>query len=159
MAPCDFKVRDYSYLGLEQARSESARVPAQLQAEASRDNPELCPVWQWTIGYYCGCENEVEAEDEVCRLCGDDTALPSPNEALSLLTSENKEISKTCGQLEFESNLPGSNCEQFQTLYKEGCCRNVELPSMSDDPDASSGGQMQWRVSLLGLLALAVLIS
>ncbi len=95
---------------------------AQVQVDAKRDKPEACGVYQQTIGVYCGCENE--RAEEVCRLCGTELSLP-------LTLVEEAELS--CVELEFAANLEGSECEVFQSMYREICCQEEAEHPVTED--------------------------
>jgi hypothetical protein len=132
------------------------KLCAQLQAEAKWDEPENCVVWQQTIGVYCGCGNPqaTAVGQEVCRICGegDEVNLPDPLLAVPLLTDLGEETSSSCGQLEFEANLFGASCDQYQIFYSKECCTStIEEPESTDDD-----GTYSQSVHLSGLVAILV---
>jgi hypothetical protein len=93
---------------------------AELQVDAQRDSMFNCLTWQGTVGVWCGCENNVVANELACRLCGADVLLPDPLDA-------KKAGGPSCGLLEFNASLPGANCSEYQSEYSEYCCRNVPV--------------------------------
>ena len=103
---------------------------AQLQIQATRDDPSMCSIYQATIGTYCGCpyynsstntDNDVTSSPPsstvICRICGDH---PLSNH----LQTVGGHRSQTCGELEFHANQPDSqhDCQLFQKLYAQDCC-------------------------------------
>eukprot|EP00980_Cylindrotheca_fusiformis_P026547 scaffold16396_cov140-Cylindrotheca_fusiformis.AAC.8 len=105
---------------------------SQLQVDAQRDLADRCPIWQQTIGNYCGCNNT--ANDSMCRLCGANYTFDSYKTVPGF--EENTTIS--CGELEFSANLDGSDstCQQYQFLFEGQCCEPAEGPN--GDIDGSS---------------------
>lgn len=120
---------------------------AELQAQAMRDDPFMCPIYQATIGTYCGCNSTMEESDmstnnttpSVCRICGDKLL---PNH----LQSVGMHVSQTCGELEFHANQPDGrhDCQLFQKLYAQDCCGSDDNDDDEDGLDPSilhaSGG-------------------
>mmetsp|Transcript_25607 Transcript_25607/g.39357 ORF Transcript_25607/g.39357 Transcript_25607/m.39357 type:complete len:635 (-) Transcript_25607:107-2011(-) len=87
----------------------------------SSDDPE-CSLHQGNAGVYCGCNNPVASEG-VCRICGDDTLLPFPdNTETSLLGTIN--TPENCWALETreneEFNLPA--CDVIREAVYDECC-------------------------------------
>ena len=130
------------------------KICAEWQIRAGWDLPERCTAWQQTIGIYCGCETTTSepAPEAVCRLCPT-KLLPNPNHVLFLLASDDNHIqtSSSCGELEFQANLPGAaaGCKQYQTLYGEECCQEEEdLTDIQDSPDTSDGAMVAIQSSM-----------
>ena len=101
------------------------QVCSEVQVDAKRGSEDLCVVYQQTIGVYCGCDNPLAtaADQEVCRLCGGEQKLPVPLSPVAVIGEEGEEVETSCVELEFMANLPGANCQDYQTLYgNENCC-------------------------------------
>lgn len=113
------------------------KVCSAVQVDAVRDEPELCLVYQQTVGVYCGCDNPLAtAEDQdVCRLCGGSVELSVPLFPIVIVDEEGVNIQTTCVELEFLANLPGAaaDCQEFQQQYGEsGCCPDPPTQSPTD---------------------------
>mmetsp|Transcript_18861 Transcript_18861/g.33247 ORF Transcript_18861/g.33247 Transcript_18861/m.33247 type:complete len:278 (-) Transcript_18861:114-947(-) len=118
---------------------------AQLQIEAKRDNLENCIVWQQTQGVYCGCENPNVTSDEysVCRFCADDVDLFDPLAIIVQTRNLGKSDSFSCGEAEFEANLPENSgrCLDYMELYGKHCCRVPStLPPIGGNISTENGG-------------------
>ena len=134
---------------------------AQLQVNAIRDDPSLCTTWQKTVGVYCQCNNTLVARN-ACRLCGQ---FPLPDPLLqgnsTNFTSSSTEIARSssssdsnssCGELEFQANLPDSNCSDFQQRFGSACCQNLVFPTAVP----RSGASLQQLQEPLRLVLLAI---
>ena len=106
-----------------QMEGSPGKLCSELQVDARRDLASRCPVWQETYGVYCGCDFNASSPN-TCRLCGGTTELPNPLQAVDLISNSGPSTS-SCGQLEFQSNLPQYSCSQFQQLYAGNCCNSV----------------------------------
>jgi hypothetical protein len=112
---------------------------AELQVDAQRDDSANCFAWQGTVGIYCGCQNNIVANELACRLCGADVELPDPLDV--------KEASGlSCGWLELNASLPGANCSTYQSEYSEYCCRNVVPPT------STTSGAVIFATSIVWIL-------
>jgi hypothetical protein len=105
---------------------------AELQVDAQRDSSLNCLTWQGTVGVWCGCENNVVANELACRLCGADVLLPDPLDV-------KEDGGPSCGLLEFNASLPGADCSVYQNEYSEYCCRNVVPPPTTTTTTTTSG--------------------
>merc|ERR1719329_659504 len=96
-------------------------VCAQLQVDAKRDFQDRCPIWQQTMGNYCGCNNAYDAS--ICRLCKEGYNF-DPAKIVNGL--DNTTIS--CGRLEFSANLATGDfgCKEYQFIFESRCCEKVE---------------------------------
>lgn len=105
---------------------------AQLQVDARRDFQDRCPVWQQTMGNYCGCNNTVS--DSICRLCGENSTF----DASKMVAGQEDNTAISCGELEFSVNLgsTGLECGEYQFIFEDQCCEPVVLPL--GDIDGSS---------------------
>jgi len=116
------------------------KVCSAVQVDAKRGDEDLCVIYQQTIGIYCGCDNPIATHknQNVCRLCGgtdgqEEERLPVPLFLVPVIIDEDTDTTTTsseevigmssCVELEFEANLPGANCKEYQELYgKKNCC-------------------------------------
>ena len=137
---------------------------AMLEADARRDDPSLCPVWQKTIGTYCGCYNPIATEN-VCRLCGADEPLVNVTRLIySVEKGEKTTIS--CGEVEFKANLPSSECKEYQSRYGPSCCiqkeddQRIFSPVVAMSDAAASPLSMRYGIaSLSNLLTYFLFLS
>lgn len=112
---------------------------AQLQVDAKRDLPDRCPIWQQTMGVYCGCDNDLS--DNFCSLCGEGFEF-DPSKMVDGLISSVERAATTnkiaCGELQFIANLPGSDytCEQYKFFFDDKCCDAIEDNDL-DELDAA----------------------
>jgi hypothetical protein len=153
---------------------------AELQIQARCDDPEHCGIWQQTQGIYCGCDNDVEPQDGVCRLCGSDTAeWIRPLEMVSVVTTiittttsrasnnngDDTTTMMSCAEVEFQANLPENQegCDEYVALYAEQCCREPltatlapsEAPTMTDlDGTAALNFQIGFGTMMVAAAAL-----
>ena len=136
------------FMAVGSGSSSSGRLCAQYQADAVWDDPDNCPLWQQTIGIYCGCGNTpqlVTDDKEICRICdGDDENNLLTLDALLEVSveptthSEQSSGSKSCGELEFEANfLVGADCNQYLALYRQECCKPKEVEQKEEPIDDS----------------------
>jgi hypothetical protein len=131
-----------------------------VQVEAKRDDPLLCADYQQTYGEYCGCDNVPPPQKQVCRLCGGETRLPRPLQAIPLVGGDNgEELEKTCGRLEWEANAI-ADCANYQELYggDDGCCQGATRNNGDDDEDAAATSLVLWTTTILLAPAIAVLM-
>jgi hypothetical protein len=117
---------------------------AEVQVDAKRDDPELCHVYQHTIGLYCNCTNE--PVQDICRLCGT-TPLPKPLKVV-------EPIQKSCVELEFQANSDDSDCAAFQDSYQDSCCTQDSTDPPINQDSSGSDRVQAWRYTL-GLLLLS----
>ncbi|CAB9502633.1 expressed unknown protein [Seminavis robusta] len=120
---------------------------ASSQVQASRDQSVPCHVYQATVGEYCGCHNP-KATANMCRICGGDNNRPLPD-PLKFIP---RHASKSCGELEFDANVPNADCRLFQKLYGEQCC-----PPVIEDNSAAAAVQtltIRWFVGLVSAMLL-----
>ncbi len=135
---------------------------AQLQVEAQRDDPSHCTTWQKTVGVYCQCNNTLLTRS-TCQLCGE---YPLPNPLLevgntnytfnvtetTLATSSSSGL-PSCGEWEFQANLPGSNCSDIQQHLGSSCCQNLILPTVAPKSGVKSSRMIltatSWFVTFL----------
>ncbi|CAJ1940410.1 unnamed protein product [Cylindrotheca closterium] len=107
---------------------------AQLQVDATRDFQDRCPIWQQTMGNYCGCNNTYDAS--ICRICTEGYKF-DPAKVVDGL--DNSTIS--CGRLEFSANLASGDfgCREYQFIFESQCCEKIEeaLPDISGTTGAS----------------------
>jgi hypothetical protein len=127
---------------------------AQLQVDAKRDLPDRCPVWQQTMGVYCGCDNDLS--DNFCSLCGEGFAFDPSKMVDGLISSVeraatvNNKIS--CGELQFIANVPGSDytCEQYKFIFDDKCCDAIE----DNDLDEIDGALMKGGAGVITASAI-----
>ena len=100
-----------------------------LQVDAIRDDPSMCPIWQKTVGTYCGCNNP-KTTHGMCHICGE-YDLPNPVQLIDTRSIGNFEEYTSCGKLEFLANLETSDCELYQFMFK-GCCKDLVFPFDDD---------------------------
>jgi hypothetical protein len=131
------------------------RLCAQLQVDAKRDLPENCIVWQQTVGVYCGCENPNATADLSCRLCGDDTDLPNYL-AIAISSSD---TNSSCIELEFQANLEESNCNDFQSLYSDECCKGAVPADDGETPSGAAWRYDQQTLSTVVVLAVGTVVA
>ncbi|KAG7346604.1 hypothetical protein IV203_005673 [Nitzschia inconspicua] len=106
---------------------------AELQIQARRDDPDNCVIWQQTQGIYCGCDNAV-SESTFCRLCGNGNPdLFFPLEMVTSVGRASSEEMMSCGEVEFQANLPNNvgRCSEYRTFFGEQCCRELLQPTMA----------------------------
>jgi hypothetical protein len=139
---------------------------AVLQANAKRDDPELCPIWQKTIGNYCGCDNPaltMTTDNEnmttaitstMCHLCGEDLTLPNPLQMIDTQYVSNLQDFTACGSLEFQANLEESDCELYQFMFANDCCRLALRP---EDVD-SGASHLSAAVAAAAAAAVGVIV-
>ncbi|KAL3943988.1 MAG: hypothetical protein SGBAC_001941 [Bacillariaceae sp.] len=112
---------------------------SQLEVDATRDFEDRCPIWQQTMGNYCGCNNTYDAS--ICRICGEGYTF-DPYKVVDGL--DNTTIS--CGRVEFSANLASGDfgCKEFQFIFESQCCEKIleELPDISGTMSASRFGSV-----------------
>jgi hypothetical protein len=132
------------------------KVCAAVEVDAKQGSPDLCVVYQQTIGVYCGCENQQNTTNitlEVCRLCGGDMELQFPLAPVAVVDQDGKDTKTSCVELEFAANVPGANCQEFQDLHGQSICCETAAPT----PAPFNGAAPFSSYSVLGMAMVGVL--
>jgi hypothetical protein len=94
----------------------------------------------------------------MCNLCGEDLKLPNPLLMIDTQYVSNLPDFTACGTLEFQANIEESDCELYQFMFANDCCRFVVRPEDVESGALYSGVAAVAVAATVTALALVVVM-